>query len=86
MDYQQITLYISIGYFLGLMTWLIINKKNISIEKVVSLIVTTVWILLHVFGFILDKNVPFIFDAIGAGAVGSLAGLNVVSLLNNFRK
>lgn len=74
------------GFILGVMATLYFNKKDITLEKWVSVILIFVWLVMHISGFILGKEISWTFDIIGAGAAGHLIGLDITLLLNKIIK
>ena len=65
----------AIGYIAGVFSTLLFNKQGLNIEKTVSFLIVSSWLAMHVYGFLFDKEVPFLLDFTGFGAAGNLIGI-----------
>lgn len=75
-----------LGFVFGVASTLFVRKENLTTEKTISLLVFALWLSGHVFGFIYGKEIPYIFDALGAGATGTLMGANWTDLFDRIFK
>lgn len=84
-QYKILIVGILLGYTIGIITGLVLNKQNFTTEKIGSLLIAMVWLMFHIYWFMYDKEVAFIMDLIGAGATWNVAWLNVVNLVKSFK-
>ena len=70
------------GYVLGVISTLIFNRRGITLESTVSLLIISIWLSLHTYGFFFDKEVPLLMDFAGFGAAGNFIGVKVSDLTN----
>ena len=86
----EIIISFSFWFILGFSIWFIfckiINKEIILLEKLINIILVWVWIWLHIYWFLKNLEVPFIFDIIAGGSVWHLLWFNVIDLINKFKK
>ncbi len=71
-----------LGFVFGIVSTLLFRKENLTTEKTISLLLFALWLSGHVYGFVYDKEIPYIFDALGAGATGALMGANWTDLFD----
>lgn len=65
-----------IGFVFGATSVLLFDRKNLSVEKIISIILFAIWISIHIYGFFFEKEITYLFDLIGFGATGGLIGLS----------
>ena len=74
MPEQYIFIFI-LGYVAGVISTLFFGKKGINIESTVSLLIISIWLILHSYGFFFDKPVSLLMDFAGFGATGNFIGI-----------
>lgn len=85
MDYKILIEWIMMGYAIGIVTGLVLNQNWLTPEKVASLMLGLFWLLFHIFGFIANRDVPFLFDVVWMGATASFAWLNISTIIKSIR-
>ena len=75
-----------IGFFVGVFITFVLNKQDITLEKSVSIILIFFWISINTIAFLLNKEMSWVFDILGAGAAGHLIGLDITLLLSKILK
>jgi len=73
---QYIFIFI-IGYVLGVISTLIFSRKGLTMESTVALLIISVWVTMHTYGFFFDKSVSLLMDFAGFGAAGNFIGIKV---------
>lgn len=71
-----------VGYIFGFVSSLYLSKRNVTLEKRVSVLLFGVWIIMHIIAFFEGQNISFLFDFLGFGATGNLIGLDASDLIS----
>jgi len=70
----------SAGLIFGVLSTIFFTKKELTLEAIVSLLIMGLWLGMHSYGFVFDKNVPWVFDFAGFGAAGNFIGVSIQDL------
>lgn len=65
------------GIVLGFCSALLLSKQKLSVEMNVALLLIVVWLCIHIYGFFFSREVDWIFNLVGFGAVGTFVGINI---------
>ena len=65
------------GYILGVISTIYFNRRGLNVESVVALLIISIWLSLHVYGFFFDKPVSLLMDFAGFGAAGNFIGIKI---------
>jgi hypothetical protein len=66
-----------IGYVLGVISTIFFNRRGLTVESTVALLIISIWITLHTYGFFFDKPVSLLMDFAGFGAAGNFIGIKI---------
>ncbi len=72
-----------IGFIFGISTTLLVKHEKVSLATAIALIISFVWLGLHIWWFVKNQDVAGIFDVMWAMAVGSLMSINAVDVIRN---
>lgn len=78
-DIRSFLLGITVGMLTGFVAATVFRQRELQLQTTVCIFLFWVWVLMHVTAFFMDKEMPWMFDFIGFGATGSLAGLVAAS-------
>jgi hypothetical protein len=76
---QYIFVFIT-GYVLGVVSTLFFKRKGLNVESSVALLIITIWLGQHSYGFLFDKEVSLLMDFAGFGAAGNFVGIKFQDL------
>lgn len=65
------------GLILGVISTIFFTRKELTIEMNLALLIITIWLSMHVYGFFFAVPVDWVFNVVGFGAVGTFVGVNV---------
>lgn len=65
------------GLILGVMSTIFFTRKELTVEMIVAILIITLWLGMHVYGFFFNQTVDWVFNVVGFGAVGTFVGVNV---------
>lgn len=68
------------GLIIGVVSTLIMTRKGLTTEMHVALLIMTVWMGMHTYGFFFGNEVDWFFNIAGFGAVGTFVGVNLRSV------
>lgn len=68
------------GLLTGVVSTVFFTKKELTLEAIISLLIMSIWLALHVYGFFFDKEVPWVLDFAGFGAAGNFIGVTISDL------
>lgn len=70
------------GYILGVVSTIVFNRKGVTVESTVALLIISIWLALHSYGFFFDKPVSLLMDFAGFGAAGNFIGIKFTDFTN----
>lgn len=70
------------GLLTGVVSTVFFTKRGLTLEAVVSLLIMSIWLTMHTYGFFFGKEVPWVFDFAGFGAAGNFIGVTLSDLKN----
>lgn len=73
----------TIGWIVGSVSILILSRKGLTLEKLVSLIVLGVWLAIATIGYVQDRELSIFFNAVGSTAFCSLIGVSLADFFAN---
>lgn len=68
------------GVLVGVVSTLILSRRNLTTEMHVALLIMSVWLAMHTYGFFFGNQVDWIFNIAGFGAAGTFVGVNLRSV------
>lgn len=68
------------GLLTGVISTVFFTKRELTLEAIISLLIMSIWLVLHTYGFFFDKPVPWVFDFAGFGAAGNFIGVSLSDL------
>ena len=74
-----------IGAIIGYMSHFLLSKAVVSMEKRLSIVFITIWVIFITISFFTGQDVPNLFDFIGFGASGTLLGIDMIKKFENVK-
>jgi len=75
-----------ICYLIGFFSRFIFDKKDVSLEKQVAVIILFSWLAFAMLAYLQDKELSIFFNASGIGAVGNLLGIKTSEMVSGLIK
>ena len=79
-SFNHLALAFMVGFLVGNVSSYVLRRQGVTIESSVSLVILSVWLSMHMYGFLFSVNVPWLMDFAGFGAAGNFIGLKVADL------
>ena len=70
------------GLIVGVVSTVFFSRKDLTLEMTVALLIMSVWMGMHVYGFFFATEVDWFFNIAGFGAVGTFVGINLRAAAN----
>jgi hypothetical protein len=77
---EHLVLAFAVGLITGVTSTILLNRKGTTMETNVSILIMSIWLAMHIWGFMFDIQVPWLLDFAGFGAAGNFVGISLADV------
>lgn len=65
------------GVVTGVLSTLLLTRRELTLETIVSLLIVSIWLAMHTSEFFFEHEVSWLMDFAGFGAAGNFIGIKL---------